>query len=243
MPAGIQHIGSHSDTADSATYAFQGINFGNVGQGDTVLVAVGSRQAGGTAALQSVTIAGKAATILGEIDSGFSPSNGVAIAAAKVTATSGEVVVNYASTQVRMAMHVARVSLVDIGQPLADTGAIAGTSAASQSVTVDHVKDGLLVAVGLGNPLVAGLSWSGASKLGSDLLVENQITVGYAAQALTADATGQLVTLTPASATALNLLAIVLPGLQATGGSVSNLICRPLARSLTRSAAKPLWVS
>lgn len=197
--ATVSYISTSTNTVDQTTYTFTNQNIG--GPGLIVVAAHGDGGSGGD--ISSCTIGGSAAT---PVILSNQAALSVGLFSKRITSgTTATIVVTYGASVGRCGIYVFRIQGV-FSDAVRDTASNNGV-AASLSVTVDALEDGVIVAAAT-NDVDRRMTWSGVTESYDVGIEANVGTTGGVAET-TSDDLGRTITVTDGTSTQLALVAAV----------------------------------
>lgn len=149
---------SASSATDSVTYTFASQNLGDADADRAIIVTVGARKASPSATIESASIGGVSAAIIGEKTRAGSYAG--IIAAAVPTGTAGDIVITFSTGVLRCMISVYRTTEADDITTAFDVALGANTN--QPSVSIDAPAGGFLVAAVFQNNIET-VTWTGAT--------------------------------------------------------------------------------
>jgi hypothetical protein len=189
QPATIDFLQGASSTANQTSYTFASQNFGTASATRYIAAVVGQRGANN---IVSVTIGGVAATIVAQSNQSID-SAAIAIAAVPTGAT-GDVVVTWNTTALRMALGLYRITQITNATPFD----VITSTAANPSANLDIPVNGIALAVSKVQGTPSTMVWTGLTE-SYEVEVEGQIKMCVADDEFPAGETGRFIQCTNAS--------------------------------------------
>jgi len=140
LPVESSYLGTAVDVVAQTTFTFSAQTIGNAASPHHVAVLITSGTNGSTA-VTSVTVDGQACDIIIQQDGGGATRSIIAVTSAPLTATSGDIVVTYASSVGACRIGFYEVFNLDSTTPIA-SGSDGGTAATTLAANLTSVKDG-----------------------------------------------------------------------------------------------------
>jgi len=178
-PTGIDlsYLGFHQDLSVAQSYTFSDCDLGEPHPDRQIIVAIGTRTFGNFGTL-AITIGGVLSTIDQVRVQGENSTYTQIHRAVVPSGASGDIVLNFSNASDHLAMHISiyravgsSISVHDI-----DTEAFGFVTSSPRTLTVDAVKGGGLLGVGV-RRINGGLAWTGGLTADESVNLSNKVTI------------------------------------------------------------------